>query len=238
MSNGRGALDGKTCIITGGAGSVGLATARLFIAEGANIMLVDSNEAALQTATDGLASDRGESRPPEEQTAPEEQALLPSGGQAEEVEAPAAAATPEKVEETAVELLTFSLTEEIFSFRIQEIQEIIKPPKMTAIPRTGPHVIGITSLRGKIIPVIDLKKRLSLSGEHDERKQKILVLKGPQGPIGALVDGVIGVIRPLASEIGETPPHLRETETRFIDGVVLVGGKFVSIVKADEALVI
>ncbi len=186
----------------------------------------------------GSAADREEGRPPQEVSVPEEaQAVpLPEGG-ARESEGPAAA-TRERPGEMTVELLTFSLTEEIFSFRIHEIQEIIKPPKMTAIPRMGPHVIGITSLRGKIIPVIDLKKRLSLSGGGDDRKQKILVLNGPQGPIGALVDRVIGVIRPLASEIGETPPHLHETETRFIDGVVLVGGKFVSIIKADETLTV
>jgi len=183
------------------------------------------------------AADRGESRPPEVPSAPGEQAAPFPEGRAEKGEG-AAAPAQEEVDEMTVELLTFSLMEEVFSFRIQEIQEIIKPPQMTTIPRTGPHVIGITSLRGKIIPVIDLKKRLSLSGGEDGRRQKILVLKGPQGPIGALVDRVIGVIRPLASEIGETPPHLLEAQTRFIDGVVLVGGKFVSIIKTDETLTI
>lgn len=181
--------------------------------------------------------DREEGGQAAKASVPEIQAAVSSPeGRAERNESQAAAR--EKPEEMTVELLTFSLAEEVFSFRIHEIEEIIRPPKMTAIPKTEPHVIGITSLRGKIIPVIDLKKRLSLSGGGDGRKQKILVLKGPQGPIGALVDRVIGVIRPLASEIGESPPHLRETETRFIDGVVLVGGKFVSIIKTEETLTI
>lgn len=136
----------------------------------------------------------------------------------------------------AAELLTFTLAGEVYAFRIDDIQEIIKPPRMTKIPRTEQHLIGIASLRGKIIPVIDLKKKLALSGGDEKRRQKVLVLKGPKGPIGALVDRVIGVIRPGLSEIGEAPAHLLEKETKFIEGVVLTGGKFVSIVKAAETL--
>jgi purine-binding chemotaxis protein CheW len=92
-------------------------------------------------------------------------------------------------------------------------------------------------LRGKIIPIIDLKARLALgAGIEESKKQRVLILKGRKGLIGALIDRVIGVIRLPESKIEETPPHLLETEMRFVDGVALVDGRFISILKTAEAM--
>jgi purine-binding chemotaxis protein CheW len=143
----------------------------------------------------------------------------------------------ENAKDTTLELLTFALVQEEYAFRIDDVEEIIKPQKITRIPRSEPFLLGITSLRGKIIPVIDLKKRLSLDGEAGtDKKRRILILKGPRGTIGALIDRVIGVIRARSSRIGEPPPHLLETEMRFIEGVVLVDGRFLSIINTEDAM--
>jgi purine-binding chemotaxis protein CheW len=140
-------------------------------------------------------------------------------------------------ENATMELLTFALAQEEYAFRIDDVEEIIKPQRITVIPKTDLFLLGVTSLRGKIIPVIDLKRRLSLGGEAGiKKKQKILILNGPRGTIGALIDRVIGVIRPRSSKIGEPPPHLLETEMRFIEGVALVDGRFLSVIKTEEAL--
>lgn len=152
-------------------------------------------------------------------------------------EGKAASEAPAETADIVVELLTFSLAKEEFAFRVRDIQEIIKDQRITRIPRSEPYLLGITSLRGKIIPVVDLKKRLSLDGgREEERKRKILILKGPRGPIGAVVDRVIGVIRQPLSRIGEAPPHLLETEMKFIEGVAVVDGRFISIIKTEEAM--
>jgi len=136
-----------------------------------------------------------------------------------------------------IELLTFSLAKEDYAFRIQEMQEILKPQRITKIPKTESYLIGITSLRGKIIPVIDLKARLALGdGTEQNNKQRILILKGRKGPIGAVVDRIIGVMRLPESKLEETPSHLLEGEMRFIDSVALVDGRFISIIKTDEAM--
>ncbi|HET6516131.1 MAG TPA: chemotaxis protein CheW [Thermodesulfovibrionales bacterium] len=143
----------------------------------------------------------------------------------------------EEPDAATIELLTFALAREEYAFRIDDVHEIIKPQRVTKIPRSEHYLIGITSLRGRIIPVLDLKKRLSLvEGGAKNTRQKILILKGPKGPIGAMVDRVIGVIRPQASKIGETPAHLKEGETKFIEGVALLDGRFISIIKTTEAM--
>jgi purine-binding chemotaxis protein CheW len=113
------------------------------------------------------------------------------------------------------------------------------------------YVAGITSLRGKIIPVIDLRTRLALKDEGEEAvvsrpeadadgliegKGKIIVLAGPLGLIGAIIDKVLGVVRLPEDVILEPPAHLTEDETRFIEGVVIVEKRFISIIRAEDAL--
>ncbi|MEW6585684.1 MAG: chemotaxis protein CheW [Nitrospirota bacterium] len=137
-----------------------------------------------------------------------------------------------------VELLTFKLFREDFAFRISELDEILKFQHITHVPKLPDYVLGITSLRGKVIPVIDLKRKLSLSGESgddEQRRRKILIIKGPKGPIGAAVDSVAAVVRIAESEMMPPPSHLSEEESKFVTGVAVVDKRFVSIVNMQEA---
>jgi purine-binding chemotaxis protein CheW len=149
-------------------------------------------------------------------------------------------------QEKIVELLTFNLSTEEFAFRVSEVEEIIRHQRITPVPATPDYVMGITSLRGKIIPVIDLKRRIVLRGGRGNREalggsasakdEKVLILLGPKGPIGAIIDRVIGVVRLPGSKILEPPAHLLDEERRFVDGVVVLDRRFVSIVSSEEAL--
>lgn len=145
---------------------------------------------------------------------------------------------PQEAADSVVELLTFTLAKEEYAFRVGDLQEVIRPQRITRIPKSEAYLLGITSLRGKIIPVIDLKKMLSLDGKTEEEgtKQRIAIVKGPKGPIGALIDRIFGVIRPLASQIVESPAHLPEAEMKYIEGVVVVEGRFISILRIEEAI--
>jgi purine-binding chemotaxis protein CheW len=145
---------------------------------------------------------------------------------------------PREGADSVVELLTFMLAREEYAFRVEDLQEIIKPQRITRIPKSEAYLLGITSLRGKIIPVVDMKKMLSLEGNaaEDVTKQKIAIMKGPKGPIGALIDRIVGVIRPSASHIVEGPAHLPEAEMKYIEGVAIVEGRFISILRIEEAI--
>lgn len=143
----------------------------------------------------------------------------------------------EKAEEI-IEMLTFRLLKEEFAFRISQLDEILRYQRITMVPKVPKYVLGITSLRGKIIPVIDLKLRLSLTDKQSDLDSagKILILKGPGGPIGATVDKVVGVVRISKSEILPPPSHLSETGLKFIDGVTIVDKRFVSIINMEEVV--
>ncbi len=159
-----------------------------------------------------------------------------TGGPSEKKEAP-------EVEEAALELLTFSLSGEEFAFRVSEVEEIIRFQRITGVPTMPDYVRGITSLRGKVIPVINLRTRLALKGpvepqqERGEREdRRILILSGPKGMIGATIDRVLGVVRFPAATILDPPAHLTENELKYIEGVVILEKRFISIIRSDDAL--
>jgi purine-binding chemotaxis protein CheW len=142
----------------------------------------------------------------------------------------------DKSDET-IEILTFHLSKEDFAFRISQLHEIIRFQRITKVPKTSDFVLGITSLRGKTIPVIDLKQKLFLTDKvsFKNRDSKILIIKGSKGPIGVAVDKVVGVVNIPKSELLPPPSHLSETELRFIDGIAIVDKRFVSIINMEEA---
>jgi purine-binding chemotaxis protein CheW len=137
-----------------------------------------------------------------------------------------------------IEILTFSLLKEEYAFRISQLEEIRRSQRITPVPKMPNYVLGITSLRGKVIPVIDLKTKLSLKDKPTgiDQRGKILIIKGPKGPIGVAVDKIIGVIRIAKNEILPPPSHLTEKEIKFIEGIAVVDKRFISIIHMEETI--
>lgn len=158
--------------------------------------------------------------------------------------------TAESPDET-VELLTFSLSHEEYAFRVPYVEEILRFQKISRVPTMPEYVLGITSLRGKIIPVIDLKRRLNLQEKSPgterspeeiktDRKRatekKILIIEGPKGLIGAAIDTVRGVVRLPRGQVLQPPGNLDENELKFIEGIVVLNKRFISIIHSETAM--
>jgi purine-binding chemotaxis protein CheW len=184
---------------------------------------------------------------PSEEHAPDEKIRAnekaeTKGGQVEEQTVEEPKIKKEEFEDVkkdeVVEILTFRLLKEEFAFKISQLAEIVRPQKITVVPQLPKYVLGVTSLRGKVIPVLDLKLKLSLTDKPSERnaKEKILIIKGLKGPIGATIDKVLGVVRVGRKEIVPPPSHLTEAELKFIEGIAVVDKRFISIVNMDEAV--
>ena len=158
-----------------------------------------------------------------------------------------------------VELLTFSLSNEEYAFRVSDVEEVLRVQEITMVPTMPDYVLGITSLRGKIIPVIDLKTRLGLQekslstnspaarpadnpADNPETvkisgmEKKIMIISGPKGMIGATIDKVMGVVRLPLSGMLQPPGHLDEKELKFIEGIVVIEKRFISIIHSDAAM--
>lgn len=115
-----------------------------------------------------------------------------------------------------VEYLAFVLAGETYAVQIAHVAEILRPPPITEVPRAPATMLGVISVRGKLVTVVDLRRRFHLKESPIDRKSRILLAdlgKGEQ--LGLLVDEVQQVWRLAADEIeaatvlgGEQPAHI------------------------------
>lgn len=117
-----------------------------------------------------------------------------------------------------VELLAFGLGTETYGIDIGEVAEILLPRPVTPLPRAPAFVQGLVSLRGTVLPVLDLARRLGLPGAEPTRTSRIVVLKDGDEHMGFWVDRVTGVIRFSPGEIEPTGLGL-PVDARYLKGI-------------------
>lgn len=116
-------------------------------------------------------------------------------------------------------ILCFRISDEIYGINIMELKEIIKPREATEVPRTPPFIMGVISLRGIIIPILNMRERLGLCREEQSGRERIVIVKRGDGFTGLLVDEVIKVVR-IGKEGREPAPAVLEGIDRdFVGGI-------------------
>lgn len=128
-------------------------------------------------------------------------------------------AGPAKEEEASRQYLTFSLGTEEYALDIADIREIIKPREITDIPRVPEFILGIISLRGIILPVFDLKRRLKLGTIGMTTLSRIVVCQLEDRIVGLLVDSITQVVRLPADRIEPPPAVLSGMDRDLVEGV-------------------
>jgi len=126
------------------------------------------------------------------------------------------------------QLVIFQVANEVFGVDISTVQEIIRIQAITKIPKAPEFVEGVINLRGKVIPVIDLRERFGFEKTEETKSTRIVVVEVEEDTIGMIVDAVAEVLRIPASSI-EPPSSIVES----IDSEYLRG-----IGKVDERLII
>ena len=123
-------------------------------------------------------------------------------------------------EETAhrVEVLAFEVAGELFGVDIREMSEILLPRPTTPLPRTPAFIVGVLTLRGTVLPVIDLARRLGLPERDRTRTARIVVLRDGDECLGFLVDQVRGVVRFTDREV-ESSDYAAAVDPRFLKGI-------------------
>jgi len=136
--------------------------------------------------------------------------------------------------------LTFKLRAESYGLGILKVQEIIKVMPITRVPRTPSFTRGVINLRGKVIPVLDLRLKFDMEAAEDTERTCIVVVQVMRGgdpvTMGLFVDEASEVVNVLPSEI-EPPPSLgASVNTEFILGMGKLGDKVVMLLDVDKAL--
>ena len=136
--------------------------------------------------------------------------------------------------------LTFALAEEEYGLPVLKVREIIKMMDVTRVPQVPPHIRGVINLRGKVIPIVDLRLKFGLPGVAATDQTCIIVvqvdLNGRRVMLGTIVDRVSEVLSIAAEEI-EAPPDFGERlDTQFMRGMAKVKGRVKILLDLDAIL--
>ena len=136
--------------------------------------------------------------------------------------------------------LTFALASEEYGIEILKVQEIIGLLPITRVPQTPNFIRGVINLRGKIIPVIDLRLKFKMGIKEDTRRTSIIVVKvsrlSHEVTMGLIVDDVYEVVEIAKEEIEPPPEFGPNIDTDFILGVGKLNQKVVILLNVDKVL--
>ncbi len=136
--------------------------------------------------------------------------------------------------------LTFKLDVEEFGLEILKVQEIIKMMDITRVPRTPAFVRGVINLRGKVIPVVDLRLKFEMDRREGTDKTCIIVVTVRRGSgavvMGIIVDEVSEVLDVAGSSIEPAPEFGGVVDTSFILGMGKIGERVVTLMDVDKVL--
>jgi len=138
--------------------------------------------------------------------------------------------------EELYQLVNFDIANEEFGVDILKVQEIIRVLEVTRVPNCPAFVEGVINLRGKIVPVVDLRLRFNLPQIEKDNNTRIIVVELEEKTVGFLVDRVKEVIR-IETAIIEPPPELvTNVQTRYITGVAKLEDRLLILLDLDRVL--
>lgn len=125
------------------------------------------------------------------------------------------------------QLVVFELGEERYGLDIATVYEIIRHQPVTAVPQAPPFVEGVINLRGRIIPVVDLRRRFGMPSGQVTRATRIVVCEAAGTRVGLVVDGVSEVLMAPIDAVEQTPEVASTDEADYLRGIAKLGERLV-----------
>jgi purine-binding chemotaxis protein CheW len=138
--------------------------------------------------------------------------------------------------ETYQEFLCFKVSNEVYGGDIMDIKELIKPRGVTEVPRAPSFVSGIISLRGVIIPIIDMLDRLGLERKSLTGRERVIVVRHGNTFSGLLVDEIIQVARIAKEAIESAPTILDGIDRDFVTGIGRADGRMIILLNLSNVI--
>ena len=135
-----------------------------------------------------------------------------------------------------IQLVTFSIAQEEYGVDILKVQEIIRTMDITKVPRAPDFVDGVINLRGKVIPIIDLRTRFGLDVREHDSHTRIIVIEVNTIIVGFVVDSVSEVLRIQSNTIEATPAVVDSEGSDYIKGVGKLEDKLLILLDLDKLL--
>lgn len=135
-----------------------------------------------------------------------------------------------------LQLVTFNLGKEEFAVPILQIQEINRLVEITRVPKSPDFVEGVINLRGKVIPIIDLRKRFSLPQAELGKYSRVVVINMDGRMVGLIVDSVSEVLRLSEEAVEPAPPIVAGIDSEYIKGLGKIEGRLLILLDLNKIL--
>jgi purine-binding chemotaxis protein CheW len=146
---------------------------------------------------------------------------------------------PQEDVEAAVreEYLTFLLGPEEYAVAIERVREVVKAPPITEVPRAPAHVLGVVTVRGEVVAVLDPRRRLGLPGAAPlAGAGRIVIVDGGDGACALLVDAVASVVRLPAGALEPCPQGIGGPRAEFLAGIGRDGDRLFTVLDLGALL--
>jgi purine-binding chemotaxis protein CheW len=135
-----------------------------------------------------------------------------------------------------LQVVGFRIGHETFALPIAAVHEIVRPPEITAVPHAPEYIEGVINLRGRILPVIDLRRRFGATRIENTRKNRILVVDSEGRLVGLMVDAASEVLKLAPAHIEPPPEVFGDAETNYVTGLAKHQGRLVILVDLKKIL--
>lgn len=130
--------------------------------------------------------------------------------------------------------VTFFLGREEYGLPISDVQEINRAVEITRVPNSPDHVMGVINLRGKIVPVVELKKRLKLGATIVDKDSRIVVVEQGSKVLGLMVDRVSQVLHISSDQIEKAPEEAVQVQEDYIKGIGKFDGRMIILLELER----
>jgi len=138
--------------------------------------------------------------------------------------------------EKDLQVVGFRIGNETYGVRIAAVREIVRVPEITSVPNAPESIEGVINLRGKIIPVMDLRKRFGLAEINSDKKNRILVVELENKLLGLIVNSASEVLKIPPSDIEAPGAVLAEGESGYVIGVGKLKGRLIILLDIAKLL--
>ncbi|MFH1077248.1 MAG: chemotaxis protein CheW [Pseudomonadota bacterium] len=135
-----------------------------------------------------------------------------------------------------IELATFSVGDALYGLDILKVKEINKQVEMTLVPQSPKYVLGVINLRGRIVTVLDLGKKIGLSFAQISKKSRNIIVSAENEDVGLLVDRIDDIVLANHDQISPPPANIGGVQGRFFEGIFKTDKSLIAVLNLEEVL--
>jgi purine-binding chemotaxis protein CheW len=166
---------------------------------------------------------------------PETSVVAPSPAPAAAASAASGEPKEEPVAAEEMEMLSFRVGDEEYVVNVDDVKEVLKNRELTHVPNAPDYMLGVMALRGPVLPVIDLSKRIGLPAGVRDEKSRILIVTVQDEDAGIVVDRVTGVVKISPDSVRPVPETI-EGGSAFLRGIARKGDKLYILLDIEKVL--